>query len=271
MAPAMTSFLLSSAAMTDWINEHVVGLIPAAGRGTRLGHTPCSKEVFPLVDAAAADEGRMRVMADCLLEAFTTAGIRQAYFIIREGKWDIPAYFRDGGRHGLDIGYLMMGLPWGTPFTLDQAYPFVRGKTVATGFPDMRFTPIDVFGPMLRRLQRGGADIVLGAMPQPDPASWDMVAFDDDGRVLRIDIKRPDTDLTDCWFAAVWSPRFTEFMHRYLTTLVAGNDMEPRAEVYLGNVVQAAMQAGLAVVCEPFPDGCVTDLGTIPTLCTPAR
>ncbi len=248
-------------------DSSIVALVPAAGKGSRLGHTPCSKEVFPLVDATATDDGRMRVMADCLLDAFSRAGIHQAYFIIRDGKWDIPAFFGDGRNHGIDIGYLMMGLPYGTPFTLDQAYPFIRGKTVATGFPDMQFEPIDVFTPMLARLDCSNADIVLGAMPQSNPASWDMVDFDDTGRVLRIDIKQPDTDLENCWFAAVWSPRFTEFMHHHLAKLVAENDLEKLAEIYLGNVVQAAMREGLSVICEHFPNGWVSDLGTIPTLC----
>ncbi len=251
----------------------VVGLIPAAGQGSRLGRIPCSKEVFPLVDPALADGKGMTVMADGLLSAFSAAGIEQVYFVIRDGKWDIPAYFGDGSEHGLNIGYLMMGLPWGTPFTLDQAYPFIADRIVATGFPDMRFEPVDIFTPMLRRLGDSGADVVLAAMPQANRDKWDMVAFDDARRVLRIDIKRPDTDLEYCWFAAVWTPRFTRFMHDHLAALAAAGNLEAMAEIYVGNVVQAAMAADFDVRCEVFEDGVVADLGTVAELCRahPAR
>ena len=251
----------------------VVGLIPAAGKGSRLGRTPCSKEVFPLVEPTLADGKGMTVLADGLLNAFAAARIEQVYFIIREGKWDIPAYFGDGGEHGLNIGYLMMGLPWGTPFTLDQAYPFIDDRIVATGFPDMRFDPVDIFTPMLRRLHDSGSDVVLAAMPQANRDKWDMIAFDDARRVLRIDIKQPNSDLEYCWFAAVWTPRFTRFMHDHLAALAAANDLATTAEVCVGNVVQAAMEADLDVRCEVFEDGVVTDLGTIAELCRahPAR
>ncbi len=47
--------------------------------------------------------------------------------------------------------YLMVGLPYGTPFTLDQAYPFVQNTLVAFSFPDIIFDADDAFVRLLER------------------------------------------------------------------------------------------------------------------------
>ncbi len=105
----------------------IIGLIPAAGRGTRIGPLPCSKEVYP-VGFASTDGGRRVPKAVCqyLLEKMRVAGIVKAYVVLREGKWDIPASLGDGATAGMHLAYLMVGISFGVPFTLDQAYPFVR-------------------------------------------------------------------------------------------------------------------------------------------------
>jgi glucose-1-phosphate thymidylyltransferase len=51
----------------------------------------------------------------------------------------------------MHLAYLMLGVPFGVPFTLDQAYPFVRHATVAFGFPDILFEPEDGFVRLLAR------------------------------------------------------------------------------------------------------------------------
>ena len=66
------------------------------------------------------------------------AGIRKAYFILREGKWDIPKYFGDGALVEMNLGYLMMRLPFGAPYTIDQAYSFCPCiRSSLFGFPDI--------------------------------------------------------------------------------------------------------------------------------------
>jgi len=37
-----------------------------------------------------------------------------------------------------------MDLPYGVPYTLDQAYPFVQNATIALGFPDITCEPEDL-------------------------------------------------------------------------------------------------------------------------------
>ena len=130
--------------MTVWNrnkNSHpeIVGLIPAGGKGKRIAPLPCSKELYPVGFHNAHEELGLRpkVVSHYLLEKMRLAAVTNAYVILRKGKWDIPGYFSDGKMLEMNLAYLMMDLPFGVPYTLDQAYPFVKDSTVVFGFPDI--------------------------------------------------------------------------------------------------------------------------------------
>ena len=244
----------------------IVGLIPAAGLAQRLGPLPCSKELLPVGFAPSPSGPRPKPVCLYLLERMAQAGIERAFLVLRSGKWDIPAYLGDGERLGMRLAYLLMNLPYGAPYTLDQAYAFVRGCVVALGFPDIIFEPADAYRQLLERLHSTGADVVLGLFPAEQPQSSDLVAAAADGRVARIEIKPPQSDLTSCWMIAVWGPSFTEFLHGYLAERErrAGPAAERSLdrELYIGEVIQAGIEAGLHVNSVAFPHGSALDVGT---------
>jgi len=237
----------------------VVGIVPMAGRASRLPGLPCSKEIFPVGFTDAGDGREQRPMAVCehLLGSLQAAGIEDVYVIIRDGKWDIPAYLGDGSRLGLHLAYLMMGAPWGTPYSIDQAYPFVRDRRVALGFPDMCFDNRHIFTGLLEHQQASNADVVLGIFPGDRPHKSDMIELGDDHRVKQIIIKAGASSLRHTWGVAVWTPVFTEFLHTFLATHQHTAGEAP--ELFVGDVVRAGMQAGLDVQgvqasAQPFVD-----------------
>lgn len=124
-----------------------IGLIPAAGQGRRISPLPMSKELFPIGSRMVAGKSgsRPKVVCHYLLEKMQRAGVAQAFFILRPGKWDIPNFFGDGADLGLKLAYLTVHVPFGVAFSLNQAYPFVRGATVVMGFPDMLLEPENVY------------------------------------------------------------------------------------------------------------------------------
>ena len=201
-------------------------------------------------------------MADCLLEAYRAASIENVFFILRDGKWDIPAFYADGHRRGLNLAYLITRYPHGTPFTLDQAYPFIHDKNVALGFPDIQFKPMDVYQRLLHRLAEDSTDIVLGLFPTPSPFKVDMVDYSDSGRVREIVIKPARTHLHYGWFCAVWTPAFTRFMHDFLANALTEFNLEAHPEIYVGTVMQAALAEGMEMAVETSPDGEAIDVGT---------
>jgi len=248
-------------------SHEVVGLVPAGGLGKRIAPLPCSKELFP-VGFRQTDDGRgMRPKAVChyLLEKMSRAGVKKTYLVLREGKWDIPTYLGDGSLFDMHFAYLMVNVPFGTPYTADQAYPFVRDAIVAFGFPDIIFQPDDAFVQLLDRQTTTGADIVLGVFPAYSPEIMDMVDVDADGRVLSM-IKKPErTPLRYAWIFAVWTPAFTEYQHEFLqkrSVLERAPQAEPQDELSMGHVLQAAIRDGIPTQAVIFSNHSYLDIGT---------
>jgi glucose-1-phosphate thymidylyltransferase len=250
----------------------VVGLVPAAGRGKRIAPLPCSKELYPIGFHQYEEDGTLRpkVASHELFEKFRNAGIITAYVILRNGKWDIPAYFGDGQMVGMSLAYLVITDSLGPPDTLDRAYPFVAKRVVALGFPDILFGPNDVFERLLARLYETNSDIVLALYLARDVRLSDMVAFDGEGRIHSMVLKPPASDLRYDWVCAVWTPAFTDFMHAFLKRERAKDDPERLAyrhidaqgDLPVGLVIKAAMENGLRVYGLTFPHNTYLDIGT---------
>lgn len=243
-------------------SSDVIGLIPAAGHATRIAPLPCSKELYPVGfhPEGQAHAARPKVVSHYLLEKMRVAGISKAYIVLRVGKWDIPAYFGDGSMVNMHLAYLTLGSSWGVPFTLDQAYPFVRHARVAFGFPDILFSPDDAFVKLLVRQSETQSDIVLGLCPTIHPLKYDAVAFDRDGIVQ--DLILPPLDNTLCygWAIALWTPTFTEFLHDYINR---NNPADPEAqEVTAGHTIKAGVNAGLRVGSVVLGEEPYLDIGT---------
>ena len=195
-----------------------------------------------------------------LLEKMRLADITKAYIVIREGKWDIPAYLRDGSLVDMHLGYFIVGPTAGPPYTLDEAYPFVRDAVVAFGFPDILFEGDNAFRLLLAQQASRDAEIVLGLFPANRPEKMDMVGIDKNGRVTELVIQPPETRLQYSWDAAVWMPAFTEFMHTFLAAQKTLGPNQP--ELSVGHVIQAAIHAGMRAEAVIISDQPYCDIGT---------
>jgi glucose-1-phosphate thymidylyltransferase len=249
--------------------EDLVGLLPAGGAASRVNPLPCSKELFPVGFYSAKKRKNVppKVISYYLLEKMRRADVKKAYFILRQGKWDIPAYFGDGKMLDMHIGYLIMDLPFGVPFTLDQAYPFLQNSKIVFGFPDIIFEPEDAFSELLSKQEQTNADIVLGLFEARKPQKMDMVELDNQGNICKIDIKPTSTQLRYTWIIAVWAGRFTEFMHHFVlehkhryTTKTDG--MPEKKEVFVGDVIHAAIDSDINIEHVIFEKSKYIDIGT---------
>lgn len=250
----------------------IIGLIPAGGISNRLSPIPCSKEIYPIGFGPIIKDGgsHPKVVCHYLLEKLKLAGISKVYIILRSGKWDIPTYLGDGKMFDMDIAYLIMNLPFGVPYTLDQAYPFTKDAIIALGMPDIIFYPENAFLKLLQQQAATNADVVLGLMPVKRPHKWDMVNLDEHGRIRHFVIKPAHTHLTYAWVIAVWTPVFSNFMHQYLIESQreihcqgsTQNHQTQTLELYTGDVFQAAVKEGLSIETVIFPNGSCIDIGT---------
>ncbi len=235
-------------------------MIPAGGRASRLSPLPFSKELFPIGFDTYGKEGELRAKVSChyLLEKMRIAGITKTYIVMRKGKWDIPNYFS----HDLldmSLAYVVVRDTEGVPYTLDHAYPFVERTNIAFGFPDILFKPADAFRNLRRHLEDTDADIVLGLFPVERKEKWDIVETSEDGRICRVLVKPEKASSNYTWVIAVWTPAFTRFMNRYINSEESRNK---EGELYLSDVIQAAIEHGLSVRGEFFDNGVCVDIGT---------
>lgn len=229
-----------------------VALIPAAGRAVRLGSMAGSKEVL-----GVGPEGRP--VARYLLDGLARAGVELGFVMIRPGKGDVLRRLGDGAESGPRLAYVVVPETGSICETLDRARPFVRGRSVVLGFPDVLFQPEDAFARIVARRRETGADAVLALVPTDRPEKADLVRVDPDGRVTAIEIKPRQTDLRLTWIGAVWGPEVTELLHE---TVRSGRPGAGGRELYPSDVLLEAMARGLRVEAVPLSEGRHLDVGT---------
>ena len=245
--------------------KSLIGLVPAAGTAERLSPLPFSKELYPIgyMRPEGCDVVRCKPVCIYLLERMKNAGVCEAFIVLRKGKWDIPGYLGDGSEMKLNLAYAVMKLPYGVPYTLRQAFPFINDRTVVFGFPDIIFDPGDAFLRLLSRLDESNADIVLGLFPESSSLKNHMVDMARDGRIKKIVMNQKAARLKYTWIIAVWSKTFTQYMDEYVKSYVnSDKGGEGGNEMSLTQVIQKAIDSNLDVQGVAFPDGKWLDIGT---------
>jgi glucose-1-phosphate thymidylyltransferase len=236
------------------MTDELIGLIPAAGRGVRLG-LPYPKELYPVIR-----DNRYKPISQFVVNNMSVAGIQHIVFVINDTKHQLIGFFGDGHRFNCNLSYVVQeqrthqgkSTSPGLSDALDSAYHLVRGKTVCFGMADTIMQPEDVFK---RGLEESSPDddVILLLFPTERPEKFGMVRFDADGRVLEIVDKPKQTDLGEMWGCIVWRPRFTEYLHES----VRGRDVSDFALI-----MNTAIQSGYRFRAVHISDGVYIDLGT---------
>jgi glucose-1-phosphate thymidylyltransferase len=241
--------------------SELIGLLPAAGRGSRLGAIPCSKEIMPLgFQRHPAPDGvqwRPVTAIETHLHALRLAGATRAAIVISESKADIVRYVGDGERYGLSISYLYQQRLSGMPFALDLAAPWIGSATTVFAMPDTILEPADTIARLVRRHLEQPADVTLGLFHTGTPYKFGMVDLTDQGDVRGFIDKPARTTLHLMWGLAVWSPRFTRHLSQFL--LSAESSMR---EIVLSDVFEAALGGGLTFQGLALDGAHYHDIGT---------
>jgi glucose-1-phosphate thymidylyltransferase len=197
------------------VREEMIGLIPAAGRGVRLG-LPYPKELYPIIR-----NNHYKPISQFVLDNLTNAGLQHIVFVVNETKHQLMGYFGSGQRFGCNISYVVQEViegrtkstSPGLAHALDSAYHLTAGKTVFFGMADTLMQPVDIFA---RAFQAASADddVVLALFTTTRPEKFGMVRMDKEGRIIEIVDKPQKTDLTEMWGCILWRPGFTEYLHR---------------------------------------------------------
>jgi glucose-1-phosphate thymidylyltransferase len=236
------------------MNEEIIGLVPAAGKGMRLG-LPYPKELYPVIR-----DNHYKPIAQFVLRSLVQANVNHVVFVINETKHQLVGYFGNGRRFGCDISYVVQeprnaneySTSPGLAHALDSAYHLVRQKTVFFGMADTIMQPSDVFT-LIYNAANPDDDVILGLFPTQHPEKFGMVRLDETQMVIEIVDKPKTTDLKAMWGCIIWRPRFTEYLHH----CVGQNQVTDFAQIMNNARMEGLRYRGVQMI-----NGNYIDLGT---------
>ena len=236
------------------MDEELIGLIPAAGKGVRLG-LPYPKELYPVIR-----DNRYKPIAQFVLDNLTAAGMRHVVIVINETKHQLIGYFGDGHRFDCNISYVIQersnkistSTSPGLAHALDSAYHLTIGKTVCFGMADTIMQPEDVYARSLKASAMDD-DVILVLFSTERPEKFGMVRLDNDDRVVEIVDKPNQTDLKEMWGCIIWRSSFTEYLHESVHKQMISD---------FAQIMNNAISDGLRFRGVSMHDGTFIDLGT---------
>ena len=206
------------------------GIIPAAGRGSRIQPLAFSKELLPV--GSRRENGRERpcAVSEYLLERMVKAGVDKVCFVISPGKSDIMEYF--GASYGpAAIAYVVQPEPLGLCDAIFRAEPLIgRHDSVVVGLPDTIWFPADA----LTALPDGFAFLLF---PVKQPQFFDAVVVDETGRVTAIEVKQAAACSNWIWGAFRLPGATLRDLHRLWR-------QPDRGDEFVGTLVNAWIAAG---------------------------
>jgi len=207
------------------------GIVPAAGRGTRIQPLAFSKELLPVGSRLSGAGERPCAASEYLLDRMLLAGANRICFVISPGKWDIMQYY--GAEYGgAAIAYVMQPQPAGLCDAVFRAEPVIRAdEGVIIGLPDTIWFPETA----LAGLPEDQLAFLL--FPVDRPEFFDAVILDGSGRVLEIQVKQANARSNWIWGAFRMPGHVFIELKRYW---LARN----RSDEYFGTLVNAWLAEG---------------------------
>jgi glucose-1-phosphate thymidylyltransferase len=234
------------------MHEDWIGLIPAAGKGLRLG-LPYPKELYPIIH-----NNKYKPVSQFIVEQMLNVGVSHIVFVINETKHQLLEYFGNGSKFNCNFSYVVqernkddaVSTSPGLANALDSAYHLTRNKIVFFGMPDTIIRPLNSYSLGIDKLST--YDVLLYLFPTQTPIKFGMVKFTDD--LVEEIIDKPDfTDLLYMWGAIVWKPVFTEFLHKKVSD---------EGITDFAKIMNDAIRAEISFGCTVISSGTFMDIGT---------
>jgi glucose-1-phosphate thymidylyltransferase len=208
-----------------------MGIIPAAGIGTRIQPLAFSKELLPVGSRFDGTRERPRAVSEYLVERLIAGGAERLCFVISPEKTDIMHYF--GAQvAGVPICYVLQQQPAGLCDAIFSALPFVEaGEDVLVGLPDTVWFPAEA----LQDLPDRGLSFLL--FPVENPHLFDAVVVDACGFVQQVQVKNAHPTTSWIWGAFKMAGQTIHELHRLWC-------LRDRQDEFFGTLVNAHLQRG---------------------------
>jgi dTDP-glucose pyrophosphorylase len=163
----------------------MLGIIPAAGAGSRIQPLAFSKELLPVGGRLDGAIERPRAVSEYLVERMILGGASKICFVIAPGKSDILEYYGGETIAGASFVFVVQPHPAGLCDALFRAAPVVSDdEPVLIGLPDTIWFPVDGLCSL------GEDELSFLLFPVEHPEFFDAVVTDGNERVLEIQVKQ---------------------------------------------------------------------------------
>jgi glucose-1-phosphate thymidylyltransferase len=207
------------------------GIVPAAGRGSRIQPLGFSKELLPVGSRSEDGTERPRAVSEYLIERMAAGGADKICFVIAPGKSDILEYY-GAGYGDVRAVYVVQPNPTGLCDALFCARPVIAAdEPVIVGLPDTIWFPADA----LTALPDDRLSFLL--FPVEQPQFFDAVVLDADCRVREIQVKSEQAASSWIWGAFKMPGAVFHDLHRLW--LERG-----KRDEYVGTLINAYLASG---------------------------
>jgi glucose-1-phosphate thymidylyltransferase len=206
------------------------GIVPAAGRGSRIQPLAFSKELLPVGSRADCGRDRPCAVSEYLIERLILGGADKICFVISPGKSDILEYY--GDRYGdAELAYVVQPQALGLCDAVFRARTVVgTQEDVLVGLPDTVWFPEDALSAL------PDAELSFLLFPVEHPEFFDAVVLDGD-RVREIQVKQANA--ASKWIWGAFRMSAAGFRDLHLLWRQRGCRDE-----YFGTLVNGYIQAG---------------------------
>jgi glucose-1-phosphate thymidylyltransferase len=206
------------------------GIIPAAGRGSRIQPLAFSKELLPVGSKTEAGIARPCAVSEYLVERMILGGADKICFVIGPGKCDILQYFGDAYGEA-STAFVVQPKPGGLCDAIFRANVVLNDhEPVLVGLPDT------IWFPKAALAELPDDELSFLLFPVEQPQLFDAVVLDDD-RVVEIQVKQQNPASHWIW-GAFKMPAAIFHELRWLW------EERGREDEYFGTLVNAYLEAG---------------------------
>jgi glucose-1-phosphate thymidylyltransferase len=233
------------------------GIVPAAGKGTRLSLICSTKELISIPYYKGS-----RSLCEFCIEVLETANINLAYVIISQHKTDLLNFLKDGSKFKMHLGYIYQQEYSGLAHAVDSVYSFIKNDPIVLVLPDTIIYPFSALKILLKFFKsRDEGDMVLGVFDTEVPEKLCQVIYDSKLNVIHLLDKEETIKVKNTWGIIAWKPSFTQFLHEF----IKNNDPTDK-ELTLSEVINSAIDNGLKAIACPLHNFKYLDVGTIKSL-----
>ncbi len=215
------------------MSEPLVGVILAAGEGTRMGSAG-PKVLLPICGVP---------MLEYVVRAFRGAGLRRIVVVVGKGADDVMDAFSGGG-----LEFVVQRQRLGTAHAVAEALAVMEGHTgavvIAPG--DAPLLSADNVQDLLRHHRRTGSDMTLMAARTTHVAGLGRVVRGDTGQVLRI-AEELDASGEERLIAEVNVGVYCVALSRLREVIPLIRNSNRKAEYYLTDAVELLSRRGARV------------------------